>query len=127
MDYKIAEALVWLEGLWYTLVRDKLNWKILNVIRKKNSNIRSCVMLNQQISDTFVCDIGVRQGENLSLLFLVLHVNDIESKLLEYNYNSKNYGRDMIKSYLKLLVLMDANDRIILCDIEEGTKKALIA
>ena len=50
------------------------------------SNIKSCVMANQQTSDTFLCNMGVRQGENLSPLLFASYINNIETKLLECNY-----------------------------------------
>lgn len=58
VDYKKAFDMVWREGLWYKLVKEKVNGKIFNVIRNMYDNIRSCVMLNQQTSDTFVCNAG---------------------------------------------------------------------
>lgn len=127
VDYKKAFDLVPRDGLWFKLVKEKVNGKILNVIRNMYGNIRSCVMLNQEISQNFVCNMGVRQGENLSPLLFAFYVNDIESKLLEYNCNFLDFGYDLINSYLKLLVLMYADDTIILCDSERGMRQALIA
>ncbi len=84
-------------------------------------------MLNQKISENFVCNMGVRQGENLSPLLFAFYVNDMESKLLEYNCNFLDFGYYFINSYLKLLVLMYADDTIILCESERGMRQALIA
>ena len=102
VDYKKAFDLVPRDGLWFKLVKEKVNGKILNVIKNMYDNIRSCVMLNQKISENFVCNMGVRQGENLSPLLFAFYVNDIESKLLEYNCNFLDFGYDLINSYLKL-------------------------
>ncbi len=70
VDYKKAFDMVWCDGLWYKLVKVKVQGKVLNVTRNMYNNIRSCVMLNQETSDTFVCNVGVRQGEN-HLCFLL--------------------------------------------------------
>ena len=80
VDYKKGFDLVCCDGLWFTLVKEKVNGKILNVIRNMYGNIRSCVMLNQEISENFVCNMGLRQGENVSPLLFAFYVNDIESK-----------------------------------------------
>ena len=73
IDYKKALDLVWREGLWSKLVKETINGKMFNIIRNMYSNIKSCVLLNQNMSDTFLCNIGVRQEENLSpLLFFFL-------------------------------------------------------
>lgn len=84
--------------------------------------------LNQQMSDTFLYNVGVRQGENLSpLLFAFFFVNDIEEKFLEQNCNYLNFGDELVNMYLKLLVIMYADDTAILCDTEAGMKQALLA
>ena len=127
VDYKKAFDLVWRDGLWYKLVKEKVQGKILNVIRNMYDNIRSCVMLNQETSDTFVSNVGVRQGENLSPLLFAFYVNDIESKLIEYNCRYVNFGDDLLNLYLKLLVIMYADDTVILCDSEDEMKQALEA
>ena len=90
-------------------------------------NIRSCALLNQETSENFLCNMGVRQGENLSPFLFAFYVNDIESKLLEYNCNFLDFGHDLIDSYLKLLVLMYADNTIILCDSERGMRQTLTA
>lgn len=127
VDYKKAFDMIWREGLWYKLVKENVQGKILNVIKNMYSNIRSCVMLNQQVSDTFVCNVGVRQGESLSPMLFAFYINDMENKLLEHGCNYINFSDDFINTYLKLLVLMYADDTIILCDTEEGMRQALLA
>lgn len=127
VDYKKAFDLVWREGLWYKLVKEKVDGKILNVIRSMYNNIKSCVMLEQQKSNTFICNMGVRQGENLSPLLFAFFVNDIESELIKHNCSYLNFKEDLLNNYLQLLVLMYADDTIILSDSEHGMKQALIA
>ena len=86
VDYKKAFDMVWREGLWYKLVRDNVNVKLLNVIHSMYNDMKSCVMVNQQMSDTFTCNMGMRQEENLSCLLFAFYVNDLqEKKLIEFN------------------------------------------
>ncbi len=80
------------------------------------SNIKSCAMLNNEKSDSFISNMGVRRGESLLPLLFAFYINDIENKLLEYNCSFLDFRHDMINSYLKLLVLMYANDTVVLCD-----------
>ena len=68
MDYAKAFDSVWTEGLWYKLVKSNVKGKTLNVIQSMYADIKSCVILNNELSETFVCNTGVRQGENLSPL-----------------------------------------------------------
>ncbi len=108
-------------------MKAKVNGKILYVIRNMYSNIKSCVMLNNEKSDSFISNMGVRQGENLSPLLFAFYTNNIENKLLKCNCSFLDFGHDLINSYLKLLVLMYADDTVVLCDSEEGMKQALVA
>ena len=119
--------MVWRGGLWHKLVKENVNGKIFNVIRNMYRNVKSCVRLNQHISNTFECNVGVRQGENLSPLLVAFYVNDLENYIMEQNCNCLNFDDDYINTYLKLLVLMYADDTIVLCDSEEKMKQALLA
>ena len=55
-----------------------------------------CKISNLISSDSFPCNIGVRQGENLSPLLLAIYLNDFELSL------RKVYkGLDTISTYVK--------------------------
>ena len=64
---KIPFDMVW-RDLWYILVGNNVNGKIINVMRNMYHNVNSCVMVKQHMSDAFMCNMGVTQGENLSQL-----------------------------------------------------------
>ncbi len=89
--------------------------------------IKSCVMVDQNVSDTFSCNMGVRQGENLSPLLFAFYVSGLQDQLLEHNCNYLNFNDELVNAHLKLLVLMYADDMIILCDNEQNMKQALVA
>ncbi len=119
--------MVWREGLWYNLVRQNVNGKILRVIKNMYGNIKSCVMLKQQFSDTFMCKRGVRQGENLSPLLFAFYVNDIEKQLLHNNCDYISFNNEVVDAYLRLFILMYADDTVLLCDSEDGMRRTLLA
>ncbi len=70
------------------------------------------------MSDTFMCNMGVRQGENLSPLLFALHVIDIKEKLIKYNCKHLDFDDDLLNAYLRILVLLYADDTVLLCDSE---------
>ena len=45
-----------------------------------------CVRANGKMSDYFTCNVGVRQGENLSPLLFAIYLNDFESYLFIKRY-----------------------------------------
>ena len=91
------------------------------------SNIKSCVVVNQETSYYFVSYRGVRQGENLSPLLFALYVNDLEDHLLGKNCAHLKFDDEWLDLYLKLLVLMCTDDTVIMADSEVGIKNALKA
>lgn len=127
VDYQKAFDTIWRDGLWYKLVKQNVNGKILRVIKNMYNDIKSCVMLKQQLSDTFICTKGVRQGENLSPLLFAFYVNDIEDNMLNSNCNYIDFNDAIVNTYLNLFILMYADDTVILCDSEDGMKRALLA
>ena len=50
------------------------------------SKAKSCIRKDNMISDYFMCNIGVRQGDNLSPVFFTLFINDFTE------YVSTAYG-----------------------------------
>ena len=45
--------------------------------------IKSMLEINGMLSDFFNCNIGVRQGENLSPFLFSMYINDLEEFLVE--------------------------------------------
>ena len=71
--------------------------------------------------------MDVRQRANLSPLLFAIYVNDLQEKLIEHNCNYLNFNDDLVNTYLRLLVVMYADDTVILCDSEQNMKEALVS
>ncbi len=80
------------------------------------NNIKSCVLCNQEYSDYFVSYSGVRQGENSSPMLFSLFVNDNEDYLSENDCNFVKTGDEWVDTMLKVLVLMYADDTVIIAE-----------
>jgi hypothetical protein len=69
IDFAKAFDTVWRKGLWHKLLGNEFNGQMYQVIFNMYSGIKSRVLYNGEMSEYFPCNIGVRQGENLSLSY----------------------------------------------------------
>jgi hypothetical protein len=70
VDFEKAFDNIWRVALWYKLLLNKINGKMYNFIVNMYNSIKSCIVYNANKSDFFSSEVGVRQGENLSLSYL---------------------------------------------------------
>ena len=125
VDFKKAFDTVWRSGLWIKLISFGITGKLFNVIRNIYNNIKSCVQENGQKSDYFSCYTGVRQGENLSPLLFALYLNDLES-FLKYNHvNNLKLNDSIFDQFLKIQILLYADDTVLLSDNADGLQYSL--
>ena len=63
----------------------------MKLIFNMYQDTKACIKLNNKLSNSFVCNIGVRQGDNLSPLLFALFINDFETHLSRScSYNGLN-------------------------------------
>ena len=127
VDFSAAFDRVHRASLWQNVLNHNINGKIFQVIYNMYSNIKSCVSLQGSFSAYFDCQNGVRQGENLSPLLFALFLNDMQS-YIESNGGlgiELNDDRDIL--WLKLLILLYADDTVILSDTAENLQSSLNA
>ena len=125
VDYKKAFDTVWRSALWHKLIQSGVTGKLYNVIVNMYKNIKSCVNLDGNISDFFVSLNGVRQGENLSPFLFALFINDIEQFLLQYGCNPIEIAGIDLQIYLKLLIIMYADDTVLFANSKENLQRCL--
>ena len=128
VDYSKAFDFIDRTYLWQKLINTNINGKVLNVIRNMYQNAKSQVSFNNTLSDPFPCQVGVRQGENLSPLLFAIYLNDF-NKFLSERYNGLSKVTDSISQelhmYLKIFCLLYADDTLVLAETEHELQKAL--
>ena len=128
VDYSKAFDLIERSSLWMKLLNNNINGKILNVIKSLYINAKSSVKLNGKISEYFSCCKGVRQGENLSPVLFAIYLNDFHSFLSDRCLGLKDLCTvidEELDIYLKLYVLLYADDTIILAESASDLQSAL--
>ncbi len=134
VDYRKAFDNVWRIGLWRKLLQHNINGKMLEVIRSLYSQVKSCVRIGSTTSTQFGCNVGVRQGENLSPLLFAIFLNDM-NEYVSHAYNGLTLIGDVtrqvlndedIAAFLKLYLLLYADDTIVLAETEAESSTSCI-
>ena len=129
VDFEKAFDKVWREALWYKLLLNNINGKMYRLILNMYDNIKSCVVYNNCKSDFFRCENGVRQGENLSPFLFSIFLNDLESYLQSKDVSGLTTLSEEIENqlnvYLKLFVILYADDTVIMSETKEDLQKQL--
>ena len=112
VDYSKAFDTVNRAALWSKLLAKGIGGKLIKSIYSMYNNAKSCISMAGKTAGYFACKTGVRQGENLSpLLFSISDfLNDIN-----------------LDTYLKLYVLLYADDTVILAESPRELQLALDA
>ena len=125
IDFSQAFDKVWRFGLWSKL-SNLVGGKIFRTILNLYQNIKSCVLFSGKASNFFNSEIGVRQGDNLSPLLFSIFLNDLKEHLDADNIKGVELKDAIDESiWLKLLLLLYADDTIVLSDDAEDFQKAL--
>lgn len=129
VDFKRAFDCIDRAALWLKLLNNGISGRCLTVIKNMYSNVKSCVSLNGCVSKVFNSDMGVRQGEILSPLLFALFVNDLESFLARLGSQPIEVNCDMpeIDNLIKILVLLYADDTVIVAESPEQLQNAINA
>ena len=119
IDFSKAFDYISRENLWMKLIKLDKSGKIFNNIKSIYSNVKSRVKYMNQLSDSFECLLGVRQGECLSPFLFSMFINDIEHMFI------KN-GNNGINMYMfKMFLILYADDIVIFANNAEELQSNL--
>ena len=128
VDYSKAFDFVNRTYLWQKLLQSNINGKVFKVIKNMYKNAKSQVSVKNALSDTFPCQVGVRQGENLSPLLFALFLNDFKIFLSDKYQGLKSMTDSVLSqlnTFLYIFCLLYADDTLILAESAEELQKAL--
>ena len=128
MDFKQAFDTVWRPGLWSKLREHHINGKCLTIIQNLYKDIKSKIIANGVSSAYFLCLNGVRQGENLSPILFSIFLNDLSHFLRTQQVNgiTINENSHEISVYLKILLLLYADDTVLFSSTETDLQHTLV-
>ena len=115
IDYRKAFDTVDRTSLWSKLINLNITGNILTVVKNMYEGAKSCIRHNSQFSDFFACNVGVRQGENLSPLLFSIYLNDLAGFLSDKcDGINLTYEDDNVDIYIHLYTLLYADDTILI-------------
>ena len=111
-------------------MKSNITGRILKVIFSMYSSIKSCVKAGNETSGFFSCDIGVRQGKNVSsFLFAVFRSDLLEDYLCSHNMTGlqtlSQKCLENLRLYILLFVLLYVDDIILLAESESDLQNFL--
>ena len=127
VDYAKAYDSVWRNGLWCKLLKQGIKGKVVDVIKDLYSKAKSKIFVNRTVSQSFVTNTGVRQGDVLSPYLFCLYVNDLEDFLERCKVNPVRLRTTDIDGYLKWFVVLFADDLALVSDTAENLQMSLDA
>lgn len=120
VDFEKAFDFVHRNSLFFKLLQNNVNGRFLRIIQNMYEGIKSYIRHNDECSGFFKCELGVRQGENLSPVLFSLYLNDLQSYLEEHNIKGlESISCDIeneLTIYLKILLFLYADDTILLSE-----------
>ena len=104
-----------------------MNGKFHNFIRNLYSNLKSRISTSEGSTAFFPCQIGVGQGEILSPMLFSIYLYDLKSFLVRNQVPGIKceVNEEDVYIYIKLLVLLFADDTIIFGNNKEDLQLAL--
>ena len=135
IDYKKAFDSINRTYLWQKLLSNNIDGKMFKIIHNMYANAKSCVKLGHLKSATFSSNVGVRQGENLSPILFSIFLNDL-TEFISHAYDGLTNVNDMAKNllsdddievYLRLYILLYADNTVIFAESDRELQAALNA
>ena len=94
VDYEKAFHTVWRKGFWFKLLNQGIKGRCFKVIVNMYDGIKSIVEKDGKLSEIVPCNMGVRQGENLSPLLFPVFLNDLQSSFSSFGNEGLVFNLD---------------------------------
>ena len=119
VDFRKAFDYIRRDCLWYKLLQNGISGNMYDIIRNMYESVVSKVKINGELSESFECYIGVRQGECLSPFLFSIYINDLEKEFIEKGM------KGITISDFKMFLLLYADDAVIFSETQEDLQHGI--
>ncbi|MES9880684.1 MAG: reverse transcriptase family protein [Sedimenticola sp.] len=119
VDFSKAFDSVNRDCLWYKLMSMGVSGNMLQIIKKLYENVQACVRVNNQLTDWFSVDAGVRQGDNLAPTLFAVYVNDVTNDINNLRLGVPINDNDRIS------ILLYADDIVLIAETADDLQRML--
>ena len=118
LDMRKAYDTVWKKGLWRRMWEIGIKGKMWRVVRNLYQSVQSCVLVNDERTDWFPVNRGLRQGCPLSPILFNIFIDGLARAI-------KELGRGLRVGSLEVSLLLFADDIVLLADNREAIQEML--
>ena len=119
IDFRKAFDYLNRDCLWFKLLKSGIRGNMYDIIKHMYEETTASVKHQGILSDIFECNLGVRQGESISLFLFNLFLNDLDKALCVGQFQGINIGDINIKT------LLYADDLALLLETREDLQVGL--
>ena len=77
IDYERVFAKVDRYLLWFKLLQEGINPRLLNILKSMYSSVKVCIKYSSRFSNFMQSDVGLKQGDPLFPILFMFFINDI--------------------------------------------------
>ena len=121
IDFRKAFDSVVHSKLWQVLRKNGIHGRMYNAIVSMYEVVKAKVRANGEVTDSFDCPRGVKQGEVLSPALFSLLINELANEIVRYG----RHGVQILPDILQIFILMFADDIILMSDSVCGLQNQL--
>lgn len=108
--------------MFYRMVNEGMHGRVITVLRNMYSKLKCCVQSSPfNVSDSFECSVGTRQGCLLSPFLFIFYLNELVNMSKEYSCK----GIYVDENYKDVNMLLYADDLVLVGDQIRNVQKLL--
>ena len=121
IDFRKAFDSVDRSKLWVVIKKYGIKGKMYRSLTSMYNVVKARVRVGGDLTDFFLCPVGLKQGEICSPVLFSLFINELSNEIIK---NGK-HGIQMIPDLLEIFILLFADDVILISDTVSGLQNQL--